>query len=205
MRTHHHDGLCVTRVTPTRTPAQQARMGGKTSQGYAVCLALTAQHSHHTRLQAKVGKASASRIVWQQRRAGDAVAHLGARNNKTHWGAPPKRIRREKRTVSRAPRIDGSEVAWFSRSDFICSASDDQTVRVWDVMERNCVKVSSPPGRATRVCARQMRMARLAPCELRRAGPERRRGHASGIRWTLDAVLAGAARTHVIRVTNPKP
>ena len=29
---------------------------------------------------------------------------IPSRNNKAHWGAPPKRIRREKRTVS--PRID---------------------------------------------------------------------------------------------------
>ena len=103
-----------------------------------------------------------------------------------------------------------SDVAWSSRSDFICSASDDQTVRVWDIMERNCVKVSAPPAqrthhlRATRVCALQLRMARLAPlsastdstCRARTAPRAR-------IRLTLGAVLAVVARTHVIRATQP--
>ena len=34
-----------------------------------------------------------------------------------------------------------SDCAWSSSSQYICSASDDQTIRVWDVVDRQCLKV----------------------------------------------------------------
>jgi COMPASS component SWD3 len=34
-----------------------------------------------------------------------------------------------------------ADCAWSSSSQYICSASDDQTIRVWDVVDRQCLKV----------------------------------------------------------------